>query len=416
MTPNPALQDKVILITGATSGIGRVAAQELAAQGATVVLLARDPAKAQRVRDEIVQATQNRKIDILLCDLLSLASIREAATFFKAKYQRLDVLINNAGGIFGKRELSANGYERTFALNQLAYFYLTDQLLDVLRASAPARIVNVASEAARYAKIDWNNLLGERKFNPLNAYAVSKLCNILYSFKLAEELKGTGVSVNCLHPGAVATSFGSSGGSLIKTLALLSKPFMLTPEQGADTLIYLASSPEVEGLTGKFYMHRRAANPPGVAYNYYLQQRLWAACENMVRLALGKDALAYHAVLADVHHQMAQDIGVPIPKPAPEVELELVTVAAEPETVEVKVQKAKPKAKAKSKKTEAPADDQAASPQAATPAAAPAVTQPEATLAAAPTAEGAGDEESSVSYEPIEEGPVDPETAAFNQE
>jgi len=265
-----------VLVTGATSGIGKVAAETLARQGAKVIALGRDPRKLAELRG----------METLQCDLSSLTDIRRAAAEYKLRFDRLDVLLNNAGGIYHQRVLSKDGYEMTFAVNHLAYFLLTEELLDVLRASAPARIVNVASEASRASPgkvvlddLQFQQWRGAR--DGLRAYARSKRMNLLFTFELARRLEDTGVTANAVHPGPVKTNFAMQAGWLGTVWKLMS-PFLLTAEQGAQTLIWLASAPELAQTTGKYFFKKREIRAIGQAYDRQLQKALWEASEKLV--------------------------------------------------------------------------------------------------------------------------------------
>jgi len=250
---------KLCLITGASSGIGKEAAVGLAALGAHVVLVARDRKRGEAAVAEIQSRSARQAVDLMLADLSSQQSIRELAAAFKASYPRLDVLVNNAGLIISPRQLTGDGIEQTFALNHLGYFLLTNLLLEHLKASAPARIINVASEAQRGGILDFGDLQGAKRYSSFRAYSQSKLANIVFTYELAKRLAGTGVTVNAVHPGAVATNFGASALGGVNWVVTLAKPFMLTAAQGADTLVYLAASPVVEGATARSSSHWPAA-------------------------------------------------------------------------------------------------------------------------------------------------------------
>ena len=222
-------------------------------------------------------------MDSLLADLSSMAEVRRLAEAFKGRYGRLDVLVNNAGAIFVRRQNTVDGYEMTFALNHLSYFLLTNLLLDLLKASAPSRIVNVASDAHEGAKLDLDNLNGGRFFT-VQAYGRSKLANILFTYELARRLEGTGVTANALHPGFVATGFGANNGALTRIFMRLSHLFALTPAQGADTVIYLASSPDVEGISGRYFVRRQAVPSSPASYDEATARRLWEISAQMTGL------------------------------------------------------------------------------------------------------------------------------------
>ena len=273
------MQDKICLVTGATLGIGKETALGLARKGAQVVIVGRDEARTRETATWIVKESGNARIDFLVADLSSQAEVRRLAAEFKGKYVRLDVLLNNAGAIFTRRETTIDGYERTWALNHLAEFLLTSLLLEMLQASAPARIVNVASAAHTSGKIDFDNLQGEEKYSGIGAYSQSKLANILFTYALARRLSGKGVTANCLHPGVVATGFGHNTPGLVNTLLSLARPFLITPEKGAATSIALASSPDVADVSGKYFAKSQPIASSKLSYDEALQEKLWAVSE-----------------------------------------------------------------------------------------------------------------------------------------
>jgi NAD(P)-dependent dehydrogenase (short-subunit alcohol dehydrogenase family) len=276
--------EKIALVTGATSGIGLVTARELARQGFRVVITARDEAKGAKVAGRIATETGNANVEVLPCDFASLQSIRDAAAEYRRRHDRLDVLVNNAGGINPTRQLSKDGIELTFAVNHLGYFLFTNLLLDVLRASAPARVVSVASEASRWGGIDFGNLQADGLYIAMRQYGGTKMMNIAFALELAERLRGTGVTSNALHPGVVASDFGAVQGWVGFAYAL-GKPFMLTPEQGARTQIFLASSPEVEGVTGGYFIRQKQRKPPRQARDPGVRRKLWEVSEQLTGLA-----------------------------------------------------------------------------------------------------------------------------------
>ncbi|MEW6126458.1 MAG: SDR family oxidoreductase [Acidobacteriota bacterium] len=275
------MNGKRCLITGASAGIGKVTARSLAEQGAQLVMVCRDRSKGEAALGEIKTQSGNSNIELLIADLSSLSAIRRLADEFKAKYNRLDVLINNAGVYIPKRALTVDGYETTFAVNHLAYFLLTNLLLDVLRASAPSRIVSVASEAHKYGKVEFDNLQGEREYKGVAAYSNSKLENILFTRELARRIAGTGVTANSLHPGAVATSIFRN---TPKPLEWLIKLFTMSPEKGAQTSVYLASSSEVEGVSGKYFEKKKEKYPSRAAQDDELAKKLWEVSERLTGL------------------------------------------------------------------------------------------------------------------------------------
>jgi retinol dehydrogenase 12 len=277
MSSTPAAMDgKTCLITGATSGIGKETAVALARLGARVVLIGRDAGRTRATADWITGQAGAEPVAFLVADLSSQAEVRRVARDFRDKYARLDVLVNNAGAIFTRRETTVDGFERTWALNHLAYFLLTHELLDLLKAGAPARIVSVASTMHTGGVIDFDNLQGETSYGGVSAYSRSKLANVLFTYALARRLEGTGVTANCLHPGGVATGFGHNRPGIIDLVLRLAKPFLLTAERGAATSIYLASSPEIEGVTGTYFARCKPARSSTASHDHALQERLWS--------------------------------------------------------------------------------------------------------------------------------------------
>jgi NAD(P)-dependent dehydrogenase (short-subunit alcohol dehydrogenase family) len=270
------MSDKVCMVTGTTSGIGKETARGLAKMGATVIMVVRNPETGEEVRQEIMTETGNTSIELMIADLFSMAEVRSVASDFKNTHSRLDVLINNAGGIFPKREMTVDGFERTFALNYLAPFLLTHELLDILKMSAPSRIINVSSAAHTRGKIDFGNLQSEKKYGQLGPYGNVKLMNIMFSYALARRLEGTNVTVNVLHPGIVRTRFGLNDASRARKLMFkIVGPLSISPEKGAETSIYLASSPEVEGISGKYFAKCTSIESTKISYDEELQEKLW---------------------------------------------------------------------------------------------------------------------------------------------
>ncbi|MBC8100347.1 MAG: SDR family oxidoreductase [Armatimonadetes bacterium] len=279
------MQGKICMITGANSGIGYETALALAKMGAHVVMVSRNRTKGEAAQSTIKTQSGNPSVDLLIADFSVQQSIHDLAAAFKAKYNRLDVLVNNAGGAVGKRQLTAEGYEMNFAVNHLGYFLLTNLLLDLLKASAPARIVNVTSSAQAFGKINFDDLMLEKNFRTAYAYSQSKAANIIFTYELAKRLAGTGVTANSVHPGAVRTNFGSTSDGFLGIFVVVARPFELSPEQGAQTLIYLASSPEVEGVTGKYYHKKRTLKSNSQTYDPAVQQRLWQVSEQLTNIA-----------------------------------------------------------------------------------------------------------------------------------
>lgn len=277
------MKDKVCLITGATSGIGRATAWALAARGARVIVAGRSEERAQATVAKIKGETGNPNVDYLLADLSVQAQVRKMAEEFESRYARLDVLVNNAAAIFFRRKLSADGIEKTFGLNHLTYFLLTNLLLDRLKASAPARIINVASNSHRGQHLDFDHLELKRGYNPIRAYGRSKLANLYFTYELARRLEGTGVTANALHPGFVATNMAANNGWLVRLFLSLVHLNSLTPEQGARTVVYLASSPDVERVSGKYFVRERQVASDPVSYDGAVAKRLWEISEKMTR-------------------------------------------------------------------------------------------------------------------------------------
>lgn len=272
------MKNKTCLITGANSGIGKEAAIQLAKMGAHIVIVCRTSEKGEAAASEIQSKSGNGSVEFLVADLSSQASIRNLVLEFTRKHNRLDVLLNNAGIAPKRRQLSADGIEMTFAVNHLGYFQLANQLLDSLRAAAPSRIVNVSSDAHRSGVLDFDNLQAEKKFSTWGVYSLSKLLNLMFTFELARKLQGTGVSANALHPGFVSTSIFRDTPALLKMAV---RVFALSVEKGAETSVYLASSPEVEGISGKYFVKKKEANPAAKALDAQAAQRLWSISEQL---------------------------------------------------------------------------------------------------------------------------------------
>ena len=284
------MHGKVVLITGATNGIGKAAAVEIARMGATTVIVGRDADKTAQVLSEIQQISGNQDIHSLLADLSLMAQVRDLAAAFNAQYERLDVLLNNAGAHFDKPSLTSEGLELTFALNHLSYFLLTNLLLERLKASAPSRVVNVASDAHQGASIDFDDLAFEhRSAGPVGSalYGQSKLANILFTRELARRLEGSGVTANALHPGVVATGLLRNTGGIAGFLGNKLGPlFFRSPEQGAETLVYLTTSPEVASMSGLYFVDCKPQSPSAAAQNTADAQRLWAISADMTGLTV----------------------------------------------------------------------------------------------------------------------------------
>jgi NAD(P)-dependent dehydrogenase (short-subunit alcohol dehydrogenase family) len=271
----------VVVMTGATSGIGEVTAVDLAGQGARIVLVARDPARTEATLTRLRAAGLGVEHRAHMADLSSIADTKRVGAEIAAAEPKIDVLVNNAGAVFGRHSESREGLEMTFALNHMAYFVLTGVLKDRLVAAAPARIVNTASAAHRGAKLDFDDLQDRAGAGAMGAYGRSKLANILFTRELARRLAGTGVTANCLHPGFVATRFGDNLTGPLRLLFPLAKLFAISPADGAKTIVYLASSPAVEGVSGLYFDKCAPATPTAEAQDDAAAARLWAESEKL---------------------------------------------------------------------------------------------------------------------------------------
>ncbi len=281
------MKDKVCVITGGTDGIGKAAAYGLAVQGAKLLVHGRDPDKGARAVAELKARSGNPAIEFLQADFSSLADVRRLAAAVMEHTPRVDVLVNNAGGIFTKRALSKDGYEMTFAVNHLAPFLLTHLLLSTLKSGAPSRIVTTASNAHRGSQILFDDLQATRKYSAMGAYGSSKLANILFTRSLAKRLQGSAVTATCLHPGFVRTSFGRNNdfSPLLKSIFGLISRFARSPEKGAETVIYLASSPHVQGASGGYYFDCKLTPPSAAGQDDGAAERLWEVSEDLVGIA-----------------------------------------------------------------------------------------------------------------------------------
>lgn len=270
------MKGRTVLVTGSTDGIGKATAMELARRGAKVLIHGRNPEKGRAVLEEIRKRTGNETLEFFEADLSSQRQVRRLASEVIESRDKLHVLINNAGTFLPQRQLTEDGLEITFAVNYLAPFLLTHELLDLLKKSSPSRIITVASIAHWNARVDWNNLQGERRYDGFDAYALSKLGDILFTYALARRLQGTGVTANCLHPGVIRTKllragFGNYPGAM--------------PEEGARTSVYLATSPDVENVSGRYFERCRPARSSPQSYDMELQERFWQVSERLIGLA-----------------------------------------------------------------------------------------------------------------------------------
>ncbi len=281
------MQGKTALVTGANTGIGLETAAALAEMGASVVLTARDESKGQGAVEQIRRRHPNADVHAGLVDFSRLDDVRRFATEFENRHDKLHVLVNNAGAMLSERSTTPDGLETTFQVNHLGPFLLTNLLLDKIKASAPARIVNVASTAHRGGSLDFDDLQSENGYNGMRVYGTSKLCNILFTRELARRLEGTGVTANSLHPGTVRTGFGQDGdskGFMRFGLAFI-RPFILSPAKGARTQIHLASSPAVEGKTGMYWSRSRPSRPTKAAQDDEAARRLWKVSQELAGLS-----------------------------------------------------------------------------------------------------------------------------------
>lgn len=272
---------KVCVVTGANAGIGKETSIGLAKLGATVVMVCRDAGRAEKALREVKHQSGSDRVELMICDLSSQKSIRRFVDEFKQQYDLLDVLVNNAGVFLRQRLLTEDGFESTFAINHLGYFLVTNLLLDLMRKSAPSRIINVASTAHKYGKLDVNGWPTGRNYSGFAAYANSKLANVLFTYELARRLEGTGVTANCLHPGAVASNLFRGLPGLLEALI---KFVTISPERGARTSIYLASSPDVQGISGKYFARRRPEKSSEASYDLEAARRLWEVSEELTRM------------------------------------------------------------------------------------------------------------------------------------
>ena len=270
------MKGKVVIVTGSNSGIGRETALALAERGATVVTVVRNREMGQQACDSIVAGTGNDSVDMMLCDLSSMSTIRKFAEEFKGKYDRLDVLINNAGAVFSKRQVTSEGFEHTLAVNYLAPFLLTHELLPLLKKSAPSRVINLSSGLATRSKLNLDDLQSESGYKSRKVYGSAKLMIEMFTYEMARRLEGAGVSVNAVRPGFVATNLGRSSGSLSSRIIFgMMKPFQLSPKEGAETSVYVASSSEVEGVTGKCFRKCEVTTTSEISYDIEKQKLLW---------------------------------------------------------------------------------------------------------------------------------------------
>ena len=277
------MEKKHCIITGANAGIGKASAIAIAKKGYQIIMFCRNKEKAEIAQKEITEYSQY-PVDLIICDLASQESIRKAAAQYKEKYDRLDVLLNNAGFIAKQRALTEDGYESTFAVNHLGPFLLTNLLLDLIKSTPNSRVVNVASEAHRYTKFDINNLELEKGYDNMKAYSLSKLCNIMFTHELAKKLNGSDATTYSLHPGVVASNFQDNTHGFLGALFTLIRPFMISNEKGAETSVYLATDPGVTKFNGKYFDKKTIKKPKSIAYDETLSEQLWSKSEKMTNL------------------------------------------------------------------------------------------------------------------------------------
>ncbi len=275
------MHNKLVVITGANSGIGFETSKALARKGAYLVMVCRNEEKALKARQEIIEATGNPGIEVVLCDFAIQSDIHSAAKQITDSYDKIDVLINNHGFLASEKEETIDGLEMTFAVNHIGYFLFTNLLLEHIKAAESGRIINVSSDAHKAGTFDPENIQLKDGYSPWKAYGNSKLYNILFTKELADRLVGTNVTANCLHPGVVASNFAQSGGFFSKLFFTLGKPFLTSPEKGAETSIYLASSPEVETTNGAYFKNKKAATPSKTARDPEAAKILWDISEKL---------------------------------------------------------------------------------------------------------------------------------------
>src|SRR6267378_636697 len=280
-----AMKDKVVMITGANSGIGKAASLALAKMDATVVMVARSKERGEAAKAEIIKESQNNSVDLLLADLSSIESVQQLATEFQKKYSKLHVLINNAGLFNRKRHVTTDGYENTFATNYLAPFLLTNLQLALLKASAPSRIINVSSVGHYNGHMNFEDLNLEKEYGGWKAYGQSKLALVLFTHELAKKLQGSGVTVNAVHPGTVATNIWSRPFGPVGFIMALPKLFMTSPEKGAETIVYLASSSDAKGLNGEYLEKLKVKKSSDESYDEEIAQRLWDVSAKLTHLS-----------------------------------------------------------------------------------------------------------------------------------
>lgn len=279
------MKGKVCIVTGSNSGIGKETALALAEMGAEVVMVVRNKDLGEKAQSEIIEESGNSSVDLMICDLASMEEIRSFAAEFRNKYGRLDVLLNNAGAVISQREVTVDGCERTLAVNYLAPFLLTHELLPILKESAPSRVINLSSGLYKSGELNLNDLHCETSYKSMNAYRNAKLMVIMHTYDMARRLEGTGVTINVVLPGFVATNLGRSSGSVMSRVMFgMMKPFQLSPKEGAETSVYVASSPDIEGVTGKCFKKKEIIETTQITNDIELQNQLWDATISLLGL------------------------------------------------------------------------------------------------------------------------------------
>ncbi len=280
------MRGKVCIVTGSSSGIGKEIALALANMSATVVNVVRNRERGEKALNVIINKTVSHAADLMICDISSMESIKQFANEFRHKYDRLDVLINNAGTFVGKRQITIDGFERTLAVNYLAPFLLTHELLPLLKSSVPSRVINLGSGLHGRGKIDFDDLQSEKEYGAAKTYAKSKLMLVMYTYELAKRLESIGVTVNIVEPGFVATNLGKNSGSRLLSLVFsMTRPFQISAKKGADPIVYLASSDQVKDLTGKCFLKLREKTTAKISYDREMQKLLWDATFELLGLS-----------------------------------------------------------------------------------------------------------------------------------
>lgn len=279
------MKDKVCIVTGSNSGIGKETVLALAEMGATVVMVVRNRELGESARAEIIAATGNNSINLMICDLSSMNAIRDFAAAFKSKYDRLDVLINNAGAVISDRQITEDGFERTLAVNYLAPFLLTHELLSLLKDSASSRVINLSSGLAKSADVNLDDLQSELSYKSMKVYGSAKLKVIMFTYEMARRLEDTNVSVNVVLPGFVATNLGRSSGSLSSRIMFgMMRPFQISAKKGAETSVFVTTSPEIDGITGKCFSKMKETETPEASYDVDIQKQLWDVTVDLLGL------------------------------------------------------------------------------------------------------------------------------------